>query len=412
MEFKHHKLANGLEIVAECNPRAYSFGAAFFVNTGSRDEDAPVAGVSHFLEHMMFKGTAKRSASDVNRELDEIGSRANAYTSEENTVYHAVVLPEYQDRLVELLADMLRPSLRASDFEVEQKVILEEISKYDDEPPFRVAELCMAAYFGQHPMANSVLGSVESVSGLTPDSMRGYFERRYRPGNIVLAAAGCVDFAKLVEHAEQYCGGWEAGETPRARPPVKPRVDFQALTKSTATQQYAYKITPGPSSNDPDRFAADILAAVIGDDSGSRLYWELTDTGRVDFAVMGADQYDGAGAIISYICCEPALMAENLQRMVDVQREVERENITAKELAQAQNKICSHLVRQSERPASRMFSIGNSWLSRREYLSVRDLVDAYRRVTLDDIARILAKYPLTQGTTVTIGPLEEVKAPS
>ena len=129
MEFRNQTLDNGLQVIAECNPNAYSSAFGFFVNTGSRDETDVISGVSHFLEHMVFKGTPKRTAADVNRELDEIGSQSNAYTSEEHTVYYASVLPEFQANVVDLLGDIMRPSLRKEDFEVEKKVILEEIAK-------------------------------------------------------------------------------------------------------------------------------------------------------------------------------------------------------------------------------------------------------------------------------------------
>ena len=136
MTFREKRLENGLEIVAECNEQAYSTALGFFVNAGSRDETAQNSGVSHFLEHMAFKGTPKRTAADVNRELDEIGSQSNAYTSEEQTVYYAAVLPEYQSNAVDLLTDIMRPSLRQEDFDTEKKVILEEILRSEDQPPF------------------------------------------------------------------------------------------------------------------------------------------------------------------------------------------------------------------------------------------------------------------------------------
>src|SRR6266478_5309269 len=136
MRFLKTTLGNGLEIVAECNDEAHSSALGFFVQTGARDETDDISGVSHFLEHMMFKGTATRSADDVNREFDEIGAHYNAFTSEESTVYYASVLPEYQEPSIDLLADIMRPSLRGEDFDTEKKVILEEIQMYADQPPF------------------------------------------------------------------------------------------------------------------------------------------------------------------------------------------------------------------------------------------------------------------------------------
>ncbi len=198
MEFLKHTLPNGLQIVAECNEAAYSTAVGFFVNTGARDENDAIAGVSHFLEHMVFKGTPTRSADDVNREFDEMGAHYNAFTNEENTVFYAAVLPEHQCRAVDLLADILRPSLRADDFETEKQVILEEIQMYEDQPPFGADDKGRAMHFGAHPLGRSVLGTAESVRGLTSEAMGEYFRRRYSPGNIVLAAAGRIDFAGLV----------------------------------------------------------------------------------------------------------------------------------------------------------------------------------------------------------------------
>jgi predicted Zn-dependent peptidase len=198
MEFKTAKLKNELEIVAECDDAAFSTALGFFVNTGARDETDEVSGVSHFLEHMVFKGTPSRSAEDVNREFDEMGAHYNAFTNEENTVYYAAVLPEYLPSTVRLLADLMRPSLRVEDFDTEKKVILEEIKMYDDQPPFGVDEKCRAAFFGNHPLSRSVLGTAASVGALNADQMRQYFERRYSPRNIVLVGSGRIDFPTTV----------------------------------------------------------------------------------------------------------------------------------------------------------------------------------------------------------------------
>jgi len=140
VQFRNHTLANGLEVVAEVNPQAYSAAVGFFVKAGSRDETDEISGVSHFLEHMAFKGTLQRTAEQVNRDLDEISPHSNAYTSEEQTVYYMAMLPEYLDRSLNVLADMMRPSLREDDFNVEKDVIINEIHKYEDQPPFGAHE--------------------------------------------------------------------------------------------------------------------------------------------------------------------------------------------------------------------------------------------------------------------------------
>ena len=195
--------------MAECNGAAYSAAFGFFVKAGSRDETDEVAGVSHFLEHMAFKGTPTRSVDDVNREFDEMGAYNNASTGEEYTAYHAAVLPEYQTPAVRLLADILRPSLRETDFETEKQVIVEEIRMYEDQPPFGADERARALFFGDHPLGRSVLGTVQSIEGLTVAAMRDYFHRRYSPQNIVLVGTGKIDFEAFVDVAAECCGDWQ-----------------------------------------------------------------------------------------------------------------------------------------------------------------------------------------------------------
>jgi predicted Zn-dependent peptidase len=411
LEFRHQRLDNGLDVIAECNPRAHATALAFCVNTGSRDESDEVAGVSHFLEHMAFKGTSRRTAAEVNRELDEIGSHANAFTSEEQTVYYVTVLPEYAERAIDLLADMMRPALTEQDFELEKQVILEEIYRNEDQPPFGAHEKCMAAHFGSHPLGRSVLGTVESVSGLTPAAMRAYWQRRYSPGNMVLAAAGKVDFPGLVALAESHCGHWEPWDAPRAAPRAAPHRGYQVLPKELATQQYAVQIANGPAATDDDRYAGRVLTTILGDDVGSRLFWELIDTGLAEFAAMASCEYQGTGIVMTQLSCEPDQTADNLQRIFELQQAVQREGVTAEELSQAKNKIAAHIVLQSERSANRLFALAGTWIQLGCYRTVHEEVELYRAVDRDQIAAVLAKYPLTENTTVVIGPLSDVPPP-
>lgn len=408
MRFREHHLDNGLQIIAECNPDAYSTAIGFFVNTGARDEEPALAGVSHFLEHMVFKGSLKRSASDVNRELDELGSHSNAYTSEEHTVYYAAVLPEYQTSIVELLSDMLRPALREEDFEVEKKVILEEIAKYDDQPPFGAIEKCMSLFFRDHPLGNNILGTQESVGALTPEQMRGYFHQRYSPSNITIVATGNVDFDALVRDAQRECGSWPAVAAARQIPPAIGHRGQKVIRKDRAVQQYVVQLTSGPSSADEDRWAGRLLATILGDDSGSRFFWELIDTGLAEYASIGAYEFQGAGAFMTFLCCAPEEAAENLQRIHQMQVEIHRHGVTQEELERAQSKICAHLVLQYERSANRLFSVGNNWLNRRQYRSVREIVESYQRVTRDDIQRVLDQHSFTRHATVAVGPLDSL----
>ncbi len=409
MEFHEQVLANGLEIVAECNPAAHSSAMAFFVKTGARDETAAVAGVSHFLEHMMFKGTARRSADDVNREFDQMGADYNAGTGEELTVYHAAVLPEYQDRAVDLLADLLRPALRPSDFDLEKQVILEEIQMYEDQPPFGADDKARAMHFGSHPLGHSVLGTAESIGGLSVEAMRDYFHRRYSPANITLAAAGRIDFPRLVAAAERQCD-WPAVPAERVIQPCVAQDGFRALRKESATQQYLLRLSSGPAAEDADRYAAKLLATVLGDDSGSRLYWELVDPGLAEQVSLSHCEYQGAGTMITYMSCDPDQAAGNLERIADVYGKVEADGVTAAEVDQAKNKVRSRIVLSSERPRGRLFVLGTDWIYRREYRPTEADLAAVAALTADDLVAVLAKYPLTRATTVTIGPLAELSA--
>ncbi len=407
MQFRQTVLENGLEIVAECNPQAYSTALGFFVRAGARDENDAISGVSHFLEHMVFKGTPRRSAADVNRQFDEMGADSNAMTGEEQTVYHATVIPEMADRAIELLADILRPSLRVEDFEMEKQVILEEIRMYEDEPPYGAYEKCMAAHFGRHPLGRSILGTLDSVGGLSPEAMRQYFDQRYSPQNIVLAAAGKVDWERLVSTARACCGHWERFETTRDISRPTPHTGTSLYPKEDAVQLYVVQVAEGPAAEDDDRYAGRIMATVLGDDSGSRFYWELIDNGRADTAALSSFEYQGAGIFVTTLCCAPEDAAANLARIRELEEEIERNGISQSELEQAQSKICSSVVLSSERPKRRMFSLGANWLQRREYRTVKEIVASYQAVTQRDVAELLGKYPLTRNTTLAVGPVTE-----
>jgi len=410
--FREHRLANGLEIIAECQPAAYSTALGFFVKTGARDEASGLHGVSHFLEHMAFKGTATRSAADVNREFDEIGALPNAFTSEEDTVYYTAVLPEYQDRAIELLCDIMCPALREDDFETEKKVILEEIAKYDDQPPFGAHEKSMAVHFQDHPLAHSILGSMASVGALTPAQMQSYYEQRYAPNNLVVAATGRVDFERLVQSVERYCGTWKEKRAQRSTPKAPTATSCRVFPNDIATQQYVVQIANGPATEDEDRFAARILSAIVGDDSGSRFFWTLIDTGLAECAVMYSYEFQGAGIYMSLLCGTPEDTEDNLARMRQALVDVQTNGVTREELARAQNKICAHIVLQCERPINRLFSLGDHWLQLREYRSVPQVIQAYQAVTRDDLADVIAKYPLTSCSTVAVGPLRELPGPT
>lgn len=406
MKFEHVTLDNGLQVVAEIHPGAHSAAVGIFVDAGSRDEVASIAGVSHFLEHMAFKGTPSRSADDVNRELDEMGSHSNARTSEEQTIYHASVLPVFLPEITRLFCDLMRPSLRSEDFETEKKVIIEEILMYDDQPPFGGHERLMAAYYGSHPLGQSVLGTVDSVTGLTPESMRKYFEERYSSDNIIIAAAGKVDWEPWLDAIKDATADWKPSGRMRQITAVQPCLGREVMTKPQASQEYLLQLSAAPGATDDDRIAARLLATIFGDDTGSRLFWEFVDPGKAEFAGVGNYEFVGNGVAFTILCCEPEAMDSNLERLTELQREIGSGNVTEDELERAKRKTMASLLLQSERPENRMFSVGNQWRIHQRYRTAREVAERYRKVTLADLKRVAETYRYDQNFTLLVGPRE------
>jgi predicted Zn-dependent peptidase len=388
-----HQLSNGLKIVGEVNPAAKSCAVGFFVKTGSRDETPKEAGVSHFLEHMMFKGTPNRNALELTYALGKIGAQANAFTSEENTVYYAAVLPEYLREMQGILADMLRPSLDPQEFATEKKVILEEIALYQDRPHFYLFERAMADFYERHPAGNSVLGSTESIGALAQPEMRAYFDRRYAPGNMVLVGTGNLDWDLFVRDTERLCGGWSDFPASRERPAHRSRELFKEYRKPNITQSHVVLMTDGAHSAEDERYAMGILALILGDSSGSKLYWELVDSGLAESADADNDERDGTGSFMAYACTTP----DKLEQVASKLREIVSDplDFTIADLERAKTKVIAKMVLGGELPMGRMMGLGLSWNARREAVPLSAVIDRVRGVTRSEIERTLARYPLS-----------------
>jgi predicted Zn-dependent peptidase len=361
---------------------------------------------------MVFKGTPRRTALDVNRDFDRIGAHYNAFTSEENTVFYAAILPEYIPQAVDILADILRPSLRTDDFDMEKNVIIEEIGMYEDQPMWSAYDQAKRAYFAEHPLGNSILGTVESIRALARDQMHAYFERRYVAPNITVVVAGNFEWQPFVAEVEKHCAGWSAGPTGRQDVrETRGSGAFRVLTKAKVVQEHVFLLSPGPPANSPLRYAADTLALAIGDDSGSRLYWELVDPGLAETAECSFHDYEGTGSFYTSLSCEPARTEEDLRLVLEVLQDVQRKGITEGELQQAKSKIGSRVVRSSERPMGRMQAMGMAWTYLHQYRTVDDELKAFDAVTLKEIREVLDQYPLDQVTTLALGPLENLPPP-
>jgi predicted Zn-dependent peptidase len=397
-------LGNGLTVVGEHNPFAATVAAGYFVRTGARDETAEIAGVSHFLEHMMFKGTDRRTAADINRSFDELGAQYNAFTSEERTVYYGAVLPERLSELLDLLSDMMRPALRQEDFDVEKNVILEEIAMYEDRPHFRVFEVAGRRFWNGHPLGHSVLGGQDSIRALTREQMLTYFGRRYAPSNLILAVAGAYDWEAVTEEVASLTGAWEPFDAGRALARPDPAQGTGETEDSKLERVHTAVFAPGYAADDERRYAAAILGSVLGDDSGSRLFWSLVDKGLADSASLGHEASDGAGAFVGYVSSAPERATEVLDIYRRVLVQAQDDTLDFEEWRRAQRKLATGLTLRAETPLGRLVSLGVGYQSLGRYQSVQDVVDAVMRSSLEGGRALLADRPFDRLYLHTLGP--------
>ncbi len=402
--FKQTTLENGLTVIAEINPEAKSVALGYFCKTGSRDETPEISGVSHFLEHMLFKGTDKRDSLEVNLEFDQMGAQYNAFTSEENTVYYGAVLPEFAPRLLELWTDLMRPALRQQDFDTEKKVILEEIALYEDRPNVMLFDWGRARYFAGHPLGNSVLGTTQSISALTRDQMAAYQAQRYVPGNLVLVLAGKVDWERTLAQVAELTASWARGQANRAYPALNPAVGELREPYPKATQTYLAVFAPGVSAQDPRRYAAHILANILGEEGNSRLHWALSDKGLVESVGAGIDEADRAGVYYIFAQTDPAheetvkaVLHEELKRL-------EREGVRQEELERAKNKLATALVFAGETPMQRLMSVGINYIYNQSYEPLSEVARKVEAVTLADVNGLLESRPFSQSFFYSLVP--------
>ncbi len=404
MEFKHTTLSNGLTIVGEINESALSAAVGFFVRSGSRDETGEVSGVSHFLEHMMFKGTDGLGALEVNETFDRLGAQYNAFTSEENTVYYAAVLPEYLGEVTDLWTQLMRPSLRAEDFDIEKNVIKEEIAMYKDLPQFDVMDRCKTIHFKDHPCGNTVLGTEESITALTAEQMRDYFAKRYAPNNMVLACCGNFDFDALCSLAESKCGKWTPSDVTRELNFYAGSKDKQRAEKANLVREHICLLSPAVSMQDDRRFATSLLAIIVGDCTGSRYFWALVDPAIAETAAMQYESMDGVGVIYSYIRCDRQNVSQVTQIIKGIFEELTAKGISGDELRKARNKVLSALTIKCEQPMGRLTNLGFNWVYLQRYRSMAEDVAAVKAVTVEDVNAVIAEFNPGDFTQLSIGP--------
>lgn len=406
LRFHHHEQDNGLTVIAETNPDAHTAAVGFFVKAGTRDEDISAMGVSHFLEHMMFKGTARRTGEDVNREFDELGANYNAFTSQEMTVYFAQVLPECLSRAVDLLGDILRPALRHDDFKIEKKVILEEIGMYDDRPNWRLHDELIEKHFSDHPLSFRVLGTTDSINALSLVQMRDYFDHRYSSDNVIVGAAGRIDFEKLITDVGRITDSWRPTGAVRdyAEPNVKP--GRHEAVDSKLNRHYIAMICPGPSAQDKNRYTAMVMADVLGDVEGSRLYWALVDPGLADEAHFSFHPQDRIGSFYTYASCDPDRSGHVEERLFETIQSCATD-INLAEVERVKNKLATQVTLQGESPSGRMRGLGSRWTYLGDYLPLDFELECIMAVTVDDVRDLLNATRFDLRTTARLGPKEQ-----
>lgn len=410
--FYTHTLKNGLQIVGQPMPDFESVAVSYYVRTGSRDEYNPdIAGVSHFLEHMVFKGTKTLDWQQITLEFNKIGAELNAFTSNEATVFYAHVLGEYLDKAVSLLSDMMYPRLDESDFQMEKEVIVNEIARSEDRPYNRTYRRMMQTYFGNHPLGHEVLGTRESIRGMQIEQMRDYWSRRYAANNLILSIAGNFEWEHFVQLAEQHCDNWRVGDAGRVVEPYEPAHAINnVMVDPKLKQQIMILAMPAVDVRDPDYYAAILGGSVLGDSDGSRLYWNIHQKGLAESASANVWGLEGTGILMMEANSTPEEAPRVLKLLRAELDSLLNDGIYEDELQRAKDKWISHLVLSSESTFARMRSLASDWVTEGRLISIDEEIERFEKVTAKDVIRTLQRFPIREKQVLTaLGPLSEAE---
>jgi predicted Zn-dependent peptidase len=407
-------------VVTEALPTVRSVTFGIWVGVGSRDESVRQAGCSHYLEHLLFKGTSRRSAMEISAAVDQVGGEMNAFTSKEYTCFYARVLDADLPVAVDVVSDVVTSALlRTADVDNERGVILEEIAMSDDDPADLVHDAFAHAVFGDTPLGRPVLGTVDSIEGLARRTIHGYYQRHYRPENMVVAAAGNLDHAtvvRLVRRAFRAAGLLEAGPAE----PVPPRTggvrlrgrrpDVVVQSRPTEQANFVFGV-PGLSRLDERRFALGVLNGVLGGGMSSRLFQEVREKRGLAYSVYSYNtQYADTGLFGVYAGCMPERVDQVLELCREELAKVATAGITADELRRGQAQLRGALVLGLEDTGSRMSRVGKAELVYGELLGVSELLRRIDAVTLDDVRDIADVLLAEPPTLAVIGPFDETRA--
>ncbi len=383
MHYDFTRLPNGLRVLTEPMPSLRSVAMGCWIETGTRDENDNEAGVSHFLEHLLFKGSEKLSAREVNETLDAIGAESNAFTSKEATCYWTRLLDQDLAVGMDVLSEIIqRPAFRPNEIDSERQVVVEEINMNDDDPTDVVFENFSSAVFAGHPLEAPVLGTRDSIRAMTRDDIHGYWKRRYGAGSLVVAAAGSVDHGAVVDMVAERFGDW-AGDTVEHQTGhaiVTPRVN---LTRRETEQAHLVIGGPGLTRSDERRWAFEVLNHVMGSGMSSRLFREVREERGLAYAIYGFKlAYADNGAWGVHVGTTPHQTDTALNVIREELAKVVENGITAEELERAKGSMRGGLALSLEDANSRMVRLGRDELAGMPHLSVDERLQKVEEVDL------------------------------
>ena len=415
---KRSVLPGGLRVVTEAVPGVRSAAFGVWVGVGSRDEALPEHGASHFLEHLLFKGTRRRDAMEISSVMDAVGGELNAFTAKEYTCYYARVLDTDLALAVDVVSDLVTSALVApADVESERGVIVEEISMHDDDPGDVVHDAFAEALYGDHPLGRPVIGTVDSIQTLTAEAIAGYYRGRYTPENMVVSVAGNVEHERVVQLVAQAFGlsapGAPAAQTSKVPAPLRPWAPPPALTGAVVEdrpteQAHLVLGMHGLARDDPRRYALSVLSNALGGGMSSRLFQEVREKRGLAYSVYSySSHHHDTGMFGVYAGCSPSRVDEVLSLCREELASVADKGVTDEEISRAQGQLRGSLVLGLEDTGSQMSRLGKGELVNGEVLPVEAILERIAAVTPDDVRAVaddVLRRPLSMGI---IGPFPD-----
>lgn len=414
MSVRRTVLPSGLRIVTEEVSSVRSAAVGIWVNVGSRDETPAVAGASHFLEHLLFKGTKTRTALEISSSIESVGGEMNAFTGKEYTCFYARVIDTDLPMAIDVISDLITSSLvTATDVDAERKVVLEEIAMRDDDPSDLVHDLFSDAYYGDTQLGRSILGSVESINEMSRKSVFNYYKKRYVPQDLVVAVAGNIKHKTVVDMVEKALsrdGFLDVTGVPQVRPnkaiKVKDQRSVGLITRKTEQAHMFYGLA-GVSREDDRRFTMGILSAALGGGMSSRLFQEIREKRGLAYSVYSyAQQFAGSGLLGFYAGCHPTKAVEVVEIIREVLHDVAENGMTAEEIARAKGAVKGSLVLSQEDSGSRMSNIGKSEIVYGEVMSFDEILKKISDVTPAAVRQLAGEILLQRPTLALVGPFK------